>query len=151
MPKRATRRGLTLIEILFALAILAVLVAIAIPTFIDRRERLTIHDAVADLRTLQTAMDMYRTEFGAMPISLEQARGDVPLDPWGNPYQYTDLATAPPGKARKDKNLVPINSDYDLYSMGEDGDSKSPLTAKASRDDIIRANDGAYFGVASDY
>ena len=33
--------------------------------------------------------------------------------------------------------------------MGKDGDSKSPLTAKASRDDIIRANDGGYIGLAS--
>lgn len=151
MPKRVTRRGLTLIEILFALAILAVLVAIAIPTFIDRRERLKIYDAIADLRTLQAALDMYRTEFGAFPDSLDQAQTGVPRDPWGNPYRYTDLANAPPGEARKDKNLVPINSDYDLYSVGEDGDSETPLTAKASRDDIIRANDGAYFGVASDY
>ena len=60
MPKRAMRRGPTLIEIMFALAILAVLVAIAIPTFVDRRERLKIHDAVADLRTLQTALDIQR-------------------------------------------------------------------------------------------
>ncbi len=52
---------------------------------------------------------------------------------------------------RKDKFLVPINTDFDLYSMGEDGKSVPPLTAKASRDDIIRANDGGYIGPASGY
>ena len=52
---------------------------------------------------------------------------------------------------RKNRFMVPINSDYDLYSMGKDGQSVSPLTAKASRDDIIRANDGQFIGLASNY
>jgi general secretion pathway protein G len=75
-------------------------------------------------------------------------------DAWGNPYEYLRIAgPSPPnrGQLRKDKNLVPINSDFDLYSMGPDGDSKKPLTAKASRDDIIRAADGAFVGAAEDY
>jgi general secretion pathway protein G len=53
--------------------------------------------------------------------------------------------------ARKDRFLVPINSTYDLYSMGADGKSVLPLTAKHSHDDIIRANDGTYIGVAELY
>ena len=52
---------------------------------------------------------------------------------------------------RKDRSLVPLNSTYDLYSMGKDGQSQPPLTAKASRDDIIRANDGSFYGIAEDY
>jgi general secretion pathway protein G len=55
------------------------------------------------------------------------------------------------GKARKDKFLVPINSDYDLYSDGQDGQSASPLTAKASQDDIVRAANGRYVGLASQF
>jgi general secretion pathway protein G len=35
--------------------------------------------------------------------------------------------------------------------MGKDGDSVSPLKAKASRDDILRANDGAFVGLAATY
>jgi general secretion pathway protein G len=54
-------------------------------------------------------------------------------------------------KQRKDRFLHPLNMDYDLYSMGEDGKSSAPLTAKASHDDIIRANDGQYIGVAANY
>lgn len=34
------------------------------------------------------------------------------------------------GGARKDRFLVPINSDFDLYSMGKDGQSVGPLTAR---------------------
>ena len=33
--------------------------------------------------------------------------------------------------------------------MGKDGSSVAALTAKASRDDIIRANDGGFIGLAS--
>ncbi|MCK5254491.1 MAG: prepilin-type cleavage/methylation domain-containing protein, partial [Deltaproteobacteria bacterium] len=70
---------------------------------------------------------------------------------WGNPYQYNDLNNIPPGLWRKDKNLVPLNSDYDLWSNGKDGKTNVALTAKASYDDIIRANDGAYIGLATGY
>ncbi len=52
---------------------------------------------------------------------------------------------------RKDRFLVPINSDYDLYSKGKDGESKAPLSPKVSHDDIIRANDGAFVGLASEF
>jgi len=55
------------------------------------------------------------------------------------------------GRARKDRFLVPINSDYDLYSKGKDGDSHPPLGAHSSRDDVIRANDGGFIGLASSF
>jgi general secretion pathway protein G len=55
------------------------------------------------------------------------------------------------GIARKDRFLVPINSTYDLYSVGADGKSTGPLTASISHDDVIRANDGGYVGLASGY
>ena len=45
----------------------------------------------------------------------------------------------------------PKNSDFDLYSMGKDGASVGPLTAKASRDDVVRASDGRFVGLASDF
>ena len=55
------------------------------------------------------------------------------------------------GGARKDRFLVPINSDFDLYSMGKDGQSVGPLTAQKSHDDVIRANDGGFYGLASNF
>jgi general secretion pathway protein G len=92
----------------------------------------------------------------ALPASLAQINfGNIlPLtDPWGNPYQYLPLYGRPANQndARKDHNLHPINTDFDLYSMGPDGESKKPLQNAQSRDDIIRANDGAFVGVASTY
>ena len=53
--------------------------------------------------------------------------------------------------ARRDRFLVPINSTYDLYSLGKDGDSKAPLSTKVSQDDVIRANDGGFIGLAARY
>ena len=73
------------------------------------------------------------------------------LDPWGTPYEYLNLDGVPIGQMRKDQALVPINSDYDLYSKGPDGLSQKPLTAAPSRDDIVRGNDGSFIGVAEDY
>lgn len=55
------------------------------------------------------------------------------------------------GQVRKDRNLVPLNTDYDLFSAGPNGQWMPPITASVSRDDIIRADNGAYVGQASDY
>ena len=76
-----------------------------------------------------------------MPLNL--AGVTIQTDPWGNPYQFLNFSTVNDnGAKRKDKNLVPLNTDYDLYSTGTDGRSVSPLTAGHSRDEIVRANNG---------
>ena len=55
------------------------------------------------------------------------------------------------GHIRRDRSLNPLNPDYDLYSLGKDGDSKMPITAAESQDDVIRALGGAYIGLASGF
>jgi len=55
------------------------------------------------------------------------------------------------GQMRRDHFLVPVNTDFDLYSLGKDGRSQSPFTAAASQDDIVRANNGLYVGLVSEY
>ena len=57
----------------------------------------------------------------------------------------------PPARPRMDRFLHPINSDYDLYSMGKDGQTVLPLTARQSHDDVIRANDGSFVGLAVEF
>ncbi|MFB3081339.1 MAG: hypothetical protein ACE1Y1_06150, partial [Nitrosomonadaceae bacterium] len=83
--------------------------------------------------------------------SLTDVNMNLLLDPWSAPYEYLNLDGAPIGQVRKDQALVPINSDYDLFSKGPDGASTAPLTAANSRDDIVRANNGSFIGIASDY
>ena len=55
------------------------------------------------------------------------------------------------GKGKGLEKDSPLNTDYDLYSMGKDGMSAPALTDDVSKDDIIRADDGVYTGLASAY
>jgi general secretion pathway protein G len=52
---------------------------------------------------------------------------------------------------RTDRFGVPINTFFDVYSMGVNGETAAPLTASQSQDDVVWANDGVYMGLASDY
>jgi len=152
LPQRSA--GLTIIELAMVLAIIGLLSGISIPVYRNYAERQKQRVAIADINLLATGIERHRTEFNSLPPNLNGLVDSVANDPWGHPYQYLNMHSGDPGvdgKRRKDKNLVPINSDYDLYSKGPDGDSKPALTANVSRDDIIRANDGAYVGIAADY
>ena len=76
---------------------------------------------------------------------------DNRLDPWKRPYEYWPITGDKNQKVRKDRNLHPLNTDFDLCSRGRDGNTNLALTAQASHDDIIRANDGKFVGLASKY
>jgi len=148
----STQAGFTLIEILIATTILAVIASIAVVGYRGYIETTKVNIAINQLTEMSIALSDYGLDNGKFPASLSEIGLDTLLDPWGNPYQYLNIAANPGnGKVRKDHNLVPLNTDFDLYSMGPDGKSVSPLTAKASRDDIIRANNGSYIGLATNY
>jgi general secretion pathway protein G len=144
---------LTLIELMLATALVGVLTAIAVPTYRSTVLRTKIRKVHSDLAFIQMAVEHSRGPDFRLPDSLATVRG-VPLqDPWGRPYvyYYFDKPGANPGPIRKDRNLVPINSEFDLYSEGADGISRPPLTAPPSRDDIVVARDGAFIGLAADF
>src|SRR5581483_9835906 len=145
-------QGFTLIEILIVLAILLTISAMAIPSALAAIQTAKNAAAVADITTMETEISQYQIINNALPPDLSAIGRANYLDPWGNPYQYLNHSTMHGnGQARKDRFLVPLNDDYDLYSMGPDGQSVSPITAKASQDDIIRASDGSYVGIASQF
>lgn len=144
--------GWTIIELMLVIGLIGVLVAIALPRYTDYRNRVKNMKAVADIGVLQVLITGYRLNAGVLPASLTDVGYGGMLDPWGNAYVYTDLTAARGrGQARKDHNLNPINSDFDLYSMGADGRTHTQLTQKDSLDDIVRARDGAFVGLASDF
>jgi general secretion pathway protein G len=137
---------------LIMVAIVLTIAAIAVPNLMAALDDARIARAVSDIHTLEDEITLYLTINGQFPDSLAQIGYGGLLDPWGNPYQYLNHATMRGnGQARKDRFLVPLNSDYDLYSMGKDGRSVSPLTAPTSQDDIVRASDGSYVGLASQF
>ena len=149
---RGHAQGFTLIEMVVTLAVVAVLSAIALPAFRQYQERVRVDQARKDIVMMSTVASQFWHDARAYPDNLAQVGLGNRLDPWGRPYQYLNLAEPRNrGNARKDHSLVPINSDFDLYSMGPDGRSSPPLTARHSRDDIVRANNGNFVGVAADY
>lgn len=169
-PRRSV--GYTLIELLIAVAVLGALASVAVVNYLGYVEKARIARAVAEIESIGRVIDASTVEDGsALPDSLAGAEAEHMLDPWGRPYRYLKIAGALPGgsasppgpppvsaapqdegtvlaQARKDQFLVPINSDYDLYSLGPDGETLPVLAAPVSRDDVIRARDGAYVGLA---
>lgn len=146
-PVAAQRRGFTLVELMAVSAIIAAVATLAIPRIHDSIEKARVARAIGDIRAIASDLDAQDT----LPDNLSTIGRSGLLDPWGNNYAYLkfDKTKGVPTGARRDRFLVPINSGYDLYSMGADGDSKAPLNAKASLDDVIRAMDGGFIGLAS--
>lgn len=150
------RRGFTLTELIVAVAIMGIIAAIAMPAYTQYLQKARIARSIADIQMLSTAITAYRNDHNRFPAALNNLGGTLGTltDPWGHPYQYLDIADGDIhglGNLRKDKFLNPLNTDFDLYSMGPDGQSKPNLNTKVSQDDVIRATNGGYIGVASDF
>jgi general secretion pathway protein G len=156
-PGRILPIGFTMIELLIGMAIIGTLLAIALPMLQTALDKARIARAIGDIGALQTDIASFEAGGKGLPETLADIGRSTLMDPWGNLYEYLNFhldeggGGPPPGGARKDRFLVPINSTYDLYSMGKDGKSVSALTAKVSRDDIVRANDGGFIGPAVKY
>ena len=119
-------------------------------------ERMRVSQAKQDLLRLAQEVQRYRTAHDfRLPDSLNDLPPGIPrTDPWGGNYEYLNFSANIPGikgKIRKDHNLHPLNTEFDLYSKGPDGDSVAPLTSAKSRDDIIWARDGSFVGKGVDF
>jgi general secretion pathway protein G len=148
-PER--QRGVTLLELMVVLAAAVVLASLAIPAFNSYVERSRVAVAVSNIGTVSLQLYRWQLNTRSFPATLAEAGIAPGNDPWGRPYRYLRVTGTNSGLLRKDHNLVPINTDFDLYSMGPDGQSALALTALRARDDVVRANNGAYIGVAANY
>ena len=117
--------GFTLLELLVVLVIIGLLAGIVGPRLFSNVSKSEITTAKAQIDILSKALDQYRLDIGSFPSNQEglnalvtpiagemrwrgpYLRKDVPLDPWGMPYQYKF-----PGSKQAD--------DFDLYSFGRD-------------------------------
>jgi len=145
-------RGFTLVEVLLVLVIGGILIAIAVPSFERYLERSRLGETVYAIGSMQQTIGDYERSKGRLPDSLDDVGFGTKVDAWGRPYEYLNLRNSKGnGKARKDKSLAPLNSDYDLYSVGADGLTAASLTNKAARDDVVRARDGRFVGLAEEF
>lgn len=161
-------RGFTLAEVVISVMTATLLLSLMVPAAMRMVEHAKGDKALTDLEEIQERITTFYRANYRYPLSLMEVYVSVPIDPWGNPYQYLNIADAPStgnsngkgqgqgkgnanGQVRKYKNQTSINTDYDLYSMGADGKSAPPLTAQPSQDDIIRAKNGRFLGSAAEY
>lgn len=113
------QKGFSLIELLVVIIILGLLASLVAPKFFGKVDKARIKTAKTQIELLATALDTYRLDMGVYPKELEALRSSddpkwdgpylpkpVPLDPWGNPYEYKF-----PGE----------HGPYDIISYGLDG------------------------------
>jgi general secretion pathway protein G len=124
-PAERPIRGMTLIEILVVLTLIAVVMGIVGGNYLQRGEQAKAKAAKIEIDQIGQTLDLFKLEVGRYPTSQEglQAliaapagvnnwngpywkKGTLPKDPWGNEYKYTS-----PGQ----------HGAYDITSLGADG------------------------------
>lgn len=96
-------RGFTLIEILVVMAIIGMLAVMVAPNLFRQQVGAMRDAALSQISSLETALDSYRLDMNRYPDSLAELmenesgsaswngpylRREVPMDPWGNEFEY---------------------------------------------------------------
>jgi len=124
-----SRRGFTLVEIMLVVIIIGVLAAMVIPRFAGRTEQAKIARVKSDLAAIGLALDLYELDLGQYPKSLaELVAKDAPSGlseemrkQWNGPYLKKGLPKDPWGRDYQFTVESQHQQDYDLSSLGQDG------------------------------
>jgi len=134
---RQTDGGFTLIELMIVVVILGLLATIVMPRILNRPEQARRTKAKIDIRNIESALALFKTDTGHFPTTSEGlealvrdpgVRGynpdayldKVPLDPWGNKYIYIS-----PGVHSRDYDLESYGRDGEDGGTGDDADIES--------------------------
>lgn len=149
------QEGFSLVEMVLVVAIIAILASLAIPAYSQIEDLARDARAVVEIRDMEHAIIAYSVEHGGVfPTTLSDIGRPNVTDPWGARYVYSDF------KAPNDAALLGSigssddqwNTDFDLYSLGTDGNSNAGnFNDPSTQNDIIRAGNGAYCGMAKDF
>ena len=143
--------GMTMIEMLFVLIIIGTVASIATPRLSGLVDDARSAAAIGDLDAMHNDLVSYLAQHDSLPPSLATICWAEHRDPWNQPYMYLNFAGAIPGNARVDQFGVPLNTGFDIYSLGKDGSSSPSIMTQASQDDILIGDDGGFIGLATRY
>lgn len=133
MKQRNGKKGFTLIELMIVISIMAILIAIALPIFLRVKNLVQKNATKGELRSLQSALELYYTDKEEYPDSIKVLVDDKYLpdaaqkDSWNGEYNYEQ---------------VDEGKDYKLNSSGPDG-------TKGNEDDVEAPEKGHSFGSES--
>ncbi|NIN33708.1 MAG: hypothetical protein GTN46_03400 [Gammaproteobacteria bacterium] len=145
--------GFSTMEMVLTVSVVLLMFSLVIPAAREIVNKTRSDNVVVDLEKIQSDINDFITINRRLPDSLAEIYADIPRDPWGNKFKYLNIADSDESikfKVRKYKFIKNLNSDYDLFSVGIDGESVQPLIGKSSRDDIVRAKNGLFIGPAEE-
>jgi general secretion pathway protein G len=152
-----SKRGVTFIELMLVVCIIGIVSGIAVPAYTGYQDKVDAAKAVADMTCIGLLIEKFYTENNRYPNSLGEIGKGGLKDPWGRIYQYnnnlliiTNNTKHKCTGCRKDGPIHPLNTDYDLFSVGKDGKSSDTIRSQPSQDDIVRAFNGSYLGIVKD-
>ena len=133
--RRRTRRmrGFTLMELMLTVGLIGVLMGIAVLSYQSYRERMRENQAVREIAAMSADIQRFALDRRAFPRRWPTSArpGASTL---GRPHVY-NVDGERQGRRARDHKLNPLNTDFDLYSLGKDGKSKPQITQKDSVDD----------------
>ncbi|QDG74407.1 type II secretion system major pseudopilin GspG [Labrenzia sp. PHM005] len=122
---RRSKAGFSLIEMLVALAILALIAGIAGPKAISFLSRSKVKTAELQIQELETALELYYLDIGRYPSEADGLQALVTSPPtekyWNGPYLETEASLKDPWDRWYLYRSPGQTGDFDIYSLGRDG------------------------------